>query len=495
MVHMPWMDFEEHINFYRMQDTMFVERNGTFNSADFGFTFGGFFGGPLDGVKYYPGRYGSFAVGAYNGGGYHALEKNDDKVFEGRVTLRPFPDDELTRGLQVSLLGITGKGNTAEEPEWSVGQGMLSYEHPRGVVTATYYTGKGNQKGTAVEEATGDSLDREGWSIFGELYLPTKHDLSLIGRYDVFDFDTSASDDEQARVIAGVAWDMGWRPGHPGILAVQAATYRWLRQHFPNMRVISNEASGTPTQFFSDSILIENGIVYGKSWYDYEVTKAFNTYCATIERPEFFVRLADGVLSGKPNWPWRGGAADAKRFIDHLTSTPAFASIPADQRNREAAFRTNVRAGLRDLAMGSNWGYADMTQLAFGRKLPGELIQFMTEIPAIPTITRSYALRLNGKSDRDGDLYGAGWCDSKRLRLAVWNDSTNGSPFSLSLDGQTLSEHGWPSSAPVERRTHVLATDGTARRSEVEWRGTLEGLSIRASLPPFTLLILSAGVK
>ncbi len=209
MVHMPWMDFEEHINFYRMQDTMFVERNGTFNSADFGFTFGGFFGGPLDGVKYYPGRYGSFAVGAYNGGGYHALEKNDDKVFEGRVTLRPFPDDELTRGLQVSLLGITGKGNTAEEPEWSVGQGMLSYEHPRGVVTATYYTGKGNQKGTAVEEATGDSLDREGWSIFGELYLPTKHDLSLIGRYDVFDFDTSASDDEQARVIAGVAWDMG----------------------------------------------------------------------------------------------------------------------------------------------------------------------------------------------------------------------------------------------------------------------------------------------
>jgi len=294
---------------------------------------------------------------------------------------------------------------------------------------------------------------------------------------------------------AGIAWDMGWRPDHPGILTVQAHVFRWLRQHYPAMRVISNEASGTPTQFFSDAILIENGIVYGKSWYDYEVSKAFNTYCVTLERPEFFVRLADGVLSGKRNWPWREGAADAKRFIDHLTSTPALASLPAEQRKREVAFRTNVRAGLRDLAMGSNWGYADMTQLAFGRKLPGELIEFMSQIPAIPAITRSYALRLNGKSDRDGDLYAAGWCGRKRLRLAVFNDGGSAQPLSLSVDDQTLSDHGWPVGAPHKRHTCALATDGTLVAVQADWPSTPRDLGVRASLAPFTLLILSADVK
>ena len=38
---MPWLDFEEHINNFRMQDTMFMERNGLFNSADVGVMAGG----------------------------------------------------------------------------------------------------------------------------------------------------------------------------------------------------------------------------------------------------------------------------------------------------------------------------------------------------------------------------------------------------------------------------------------------------------------------
>ena len=41
IVHMVWLDFEEHINLYRMRDKMFVERSGMFNSADFGVTLTG----------------------------------------------------------------------------------------------------------------------------------------------------------------------------------------------------------------------------------------------------------------------------------------------------------------------------------------------------------------------------------------------------------------------------------------------------------------------
>ncbi len=47
IVHMPWLDFEEHMNLYRMQDTMFMERLGLFNSADIGFTGMGLLGGTM----------------------------------------------------------------------------------------------------------------------------------------------------------------------------------------------------------------------------------------------------------------------------------------------------------------------------------------------------------------------------------------------------------------------------------------------------------------
>jgi hypothetical protein len=209
IVHMPWLDFEEHINLFRMQDTMFMERYGSFNSADFGVTFGGFFGPKLesDYLKYYPGRYGSFALGVYNGSGYHAKEKNEGKVIEGRITLRPAP--EAIPGLQISYFGISGEGNVEapDEPDWTVNAGMVSYEHPRFVLTGQYYAGDGNQKGDAVDE-NGDALARDGYSAFAEVRLDPEKRFSLIGRYDNFDYDDTVDDDEVKRTIVGVAWDM-----------------------------------------------------------------------------------------------------------------------------------------------------------------------------------------------------------------------------------------------------------------------------------------------
>jgi hypothetical protein len=121
VAHTPWLDFEEHINNYRMQDTMFMERNGLFNSADAGVTVMGLLGGTVSESyqksvsKEYPGRWGSFALGVYNGGGYHASEANTNKVLEGRLTIRPLPD--VAPGLQLSYFGVNGKGNTAQEPD------------------------------------------------------------------------------------------------------------------------------------------------------------------------------------------------------------------------------------------------------------------------------------------------------------------------------------------------------------------------------------------
>ncbi len=84
--HMPWLDYEEHLNPYRSQGTMAVERAGIFNSADAGISLRGDFGGKLEnadkktGNHSYTGRFGSWHIGIYNGGGYHARENNENKT-------------------------------------------------------------------------------------------------------------------------------------------------------------------------------------------------------------------------------------------------------------------------------------------------------------------------------------------------------------------------------------------------------------------------------
>ena len=203
VVHMPWLDFEENLNWYRCQDTMFIERNDTFNSADIGINFVSLFGGLMN-EEYqkkvndaYPGRYGSMALAIMNGSGYTAAEKNENKVLEGRLTIRPLPD--IIPGLQFSYFGITGKGNKDTEPDWTTNLVFVSFEHEYVVLTGQYYWGQGNQKGA-------DENDKDGYSFFAEVKPHKK--FSIIGRYDSFDPNTDLDDDENTRYIIGAAYHL-----------------------------------------------------------------------------------------------------------------------------------------------------------------------------------------------------------------------------------------------------------------------------------------------
>jgi hypothetical protein len=213
--HIPWLDFEEHINPYRVQGTMAIERAGIFNSADLGVSLRGNLGGKLEDAKertgnsHYDGQYGSWHVGVYNGGGYHAAEKNEDKVLEGRLTIRPLPD--MAPGLQVSYLGITGDGNTDPGPDYSVNLGMMSYEHPWFILAGQYFQTAGNAKGSYLD-GSGDSLDTEGYSLFGNVKLPVADGrLAAFARYDHFDADKDgevADDADYDLALAGLAFDL-----------------------------------------------------------------------------------------------------------------------------------------------------------------------------------------------------------------------------------------------------------------------------------------------
>jgi hypothetical protein len=217
LVHGPWFDYEENVNRYRMQGTMFVERNGVLNSADTGVTVAMLLGKKLPKAYQesvsteYPGEFGSIAFGVYNGGGYHAAENNTNKVFESRVSVRPL--GPILPNLQLSYLLIYGKGNTPAqvcddtgancypgEPAWRLNAGMASFEHPYFVATAQVAKGRGNQSGSKID-AAGAALTSEGYSGFAEVRLPWI-DSSLVGRYDHWAWSGQATD----RVIAGLAY-------------------------------------------------------------------------------------------------------------------------------------------------------------------------------------------------------------------------------------------------------------------------------------------------
>ncbi|RME25181.1 MAG: hypothetical protein D6806_08300 [Deltaproteobacteria bacterium] len=215
LVHGPWFDYEEHINLYRAQGTMLIERNGVLNSADVGVTVTALLGRKLpedyrkNVSKHYPGTWGSISFGVYNGGGYHAKEYNQNKVFESRISVRPL--GPWLPNLQLSHFFIFGRGNTPPlvcdeqgscvpgEPRWLHNSFMASFEHRYFVATAQVAFGKGNQKGDKVD-AEGKPLESFGYSGFVEIKLPWIIS-SVIGRYDHWEWGDSASD----RVIAGWA--------------------------------------------------------------------------------------------------------------------------------------------------------------------------------------------------------------------------------------------------------------------------------------------------
>jgi len=208
LVHRPWLDFEQKINPYRVQGKMFLERAGLMNSADFGLMFSSLLGGEMD-KSYqqrvnskYPGRYGSFSVGVYNGGGYHALERNPSKNIEGRLTLRPFPGS--FPGLQLTYNMAYGKGNTPASPDFLLNSGFASYENSFMTLTFQYYQATGNSSGSYADNL-GRAYENSGYSVFGE-YEITGTPLKVFGRYDQFQAPEMVPSESQ-RVIAGVAYN------------------------------------------------------------------------------------------------------------------------------------------------------------------------------------------------------------------------------------------------------------------------------------------------
>jgi hypothetical protein len=197
----PWLDFEESINRYRVQGTMFAEREALIpGSGDFG-------------VSYFtplPGGYGEIHGGVFNGEGFTQAEASKHKSVQGRLTVRPFPNKGLAHGFRIS--GFYNAGWYAADRPRRLGIVMGSYEHQRLVATLQAVAATENPSAT-----TPTDIDRNGWSVFVEPRQGPSGWAGLL-RYDSFEADESLPDSEQQRIIAGGAYWFVWPRARVGLV-------------------------------------------------------------------------------------------------------------------------------------------------------------------------------------------------------------------------------------------------------------------------------------
>jgi hypothetical protein len=196
----PWLDFEESINRYRVQGTMFSEREGLIpGSSDFGV-----------GIFTPVGKYIDLQAGVYNGEGYAAADANKFKSAQARVTLRPFAGRGIANGFRLS--GFYNKGWYAADRPRDLGIVMGSFEHTHLVAMLQYLNATENPNALTPRD-----IDRTGSSGFLEVRQGMAG-WAALARVDAYDPDDALVDNSQRRVVAGGAYWWVWPRDRVGLV-------------------------------------------------------------------------------------------------------------------------------------------------------------------------------------------------------------------------------------------------------------------------------------
>ena len=196
----PWLDFEEGIDRYRVQGTMFSERENLIpGSSDFG-------------VGYFTpvGKYIDIQAGVYNGEGYAQTDVNKYKSAQGRLTLRPFAGRGIANGFRLS--GFYNAGWYAANRPRRLGIVMGSFEHTHLVTTLQYLEATETPSAVAPRD-----IDRNGSSGFIEVRQGMQG-WAALARVDHLDPDRALADNSQRRVIAGGAYWFVWPRSRIGLV-------------------------------------------------------------------------------------------------------------------------------------------------------------------------------------------------------------------------------------------------------------------------------------
>ena len=186
----PYFDYSEGIYRYRFQGTNFAERFGFLSSADAG----------LSGHWNFPNNYGDLHGGFYNGENYNKAEVNNQKAFQFRGTLRPFPLGGIWKGLR--LTAFLNDDHYAQSDKRSRAIGQVSFESAPINIGVEYLQAKDRANKTV------PLVEAKAWSVWATPKLVKGWELLL--RHDENKPNKTVAFQKQKRNIAGIAY---WLPG------------------------------------------------------------------------------------------------------------------------------------------------------------------------------------------------------------------------------------------------------------------------------------------
>jgi hypothetical protein len=185
MIPTPAVSFEDDVYRYRFQGPTLADREGFLPSSDYGVVF----------RTQFPNGYGEVMGGVYNGDGYTRADPNDQKAFQIRGTVRPFPGPGTKRGLRFTV--FYDGDHYVKNAERRRFETITSFEH-KYVNAAWVFLDATDQ--TSVNAA---EVDARGHSI----WVTPRSTIGIEGlfRYDRLDPNRS-NDSRKERWIAGIAY-------------------------------------------------------------------------------------------------------------------------------------------------------------------------------------------------------------------------------------------------------------------------------------------------
>jgi len=185
----PWLAFEEKLNRYRLQGTMFAEREGFIpGSADYGIGY----------IYEFPQNFGEINLSLVNGEGFKSQEEDKFKSIQTRATIKPI--------LGLALTGFYEYGYYKGGGPKDLFISMLSLQQRYLTVSAQYLNSFDKK-----------IIDRPcSRAIGGSLFLEVKpggepEGIALFSRLDYLDPDTNKQNDGHLRQIYGIAYWMFYK--------------------------------------------------------------------------------------------------------------------------------------------------------------------------------------------------------------------------------------------------------------------------------------------
>ncbi|HVO11976.1 MAG TPA: hypothetical protein VMX54_14650 [Vicinamibacteria bacterium] len=206
----PYVDFMEGIYRYRFQGTIFVEREGYLSSSDVG----------LSGRLALPSDYGDIHLGYYNGDTYSKAEVNDQKAFQIRGTLRPFPKMADLKGLR--LTAFYDDDHPVKNADRKRFIGALTFEHKYLNAGWEYIDAKDNSSFTK------PVVEGQGWTLWAT--PKTTFGLEGLFRYDDLKPNKSVDAKKNRTLVGGSYW---FKTTRAGLAAAVMADYEEVKYDTP----------------------------------------------------------------------------------------------------------------------------------------------------------------------------------------------------------------------------------------------------------------------